>query len=165
MITLAEKLRNGNIKSSHLHIQNIRHRNRHWSPLKSNVTCIFCLTRSPEGEVLSCGHSVCCNCIRTFGLGVSGMEHTFMLTGCVLCQDNSSLTVSLKPPTAGIRVLSIDGGGTRGVLPLQHMILLQEALGDCALNDLFDLAVGTSSGRFFGFAVHISLTIQVASSC
>jgi patatin-like phospholipase/acyl hydrolase len=81
-----------------------------------------------------------------------------MLTGCILCQDHSSLTVSLKPPTAGVRIMSIDGGGTRGVLPLQHMLLLQEAVGDCPLNELFDLAVGTSSGASINSLFCVFLT-------
>lgn len=45
-------------------------------------------------------------------------------------------------------VLAIDGGGVRGVIPLEFMILLQEHLGSqCALQDLIDLAIGTSSGE------------------
>jgi hypothetical protein len=146
MAVLADELRKGNSRSSHLHIANITNKNRHWSSLKSNISCLYCLRRKPE-HVLSCGHSVCEKCVRIFGIGVIGIEQRFMLTGCVLCQDHSSLAVSLKPPTAGVRIMSIDGGGTRGVLPLQHMLLLQEAVGDCSLNDLFDLAVGTSSGK------------------
>ncbi|ERF68658.1 hypothetical protein EPUS_05719 [Endocarpon pusillum Z07020] len=144
---LAEELQKGSIRSSHLHIANISNKHRHFSSLKSNVSCLYCLRRKPE-HVLSCDHSVCEKCVRIFGIGVSGSEQRFMLTGCILCQNLGSLSVSLKPPTAGVRIMSIDGGGTRGVLPLQHMLLLQEAVGDCPLNDLFDLAVGTSSGGF-----------------
>lgn len=62
---------------------------------------------------------------------------------------SSSLTVTLKPPTAGIRILTIDGGGIRGVVPLEFMRKLQDKVGpDCPIQDLFDLAFGTSSGMF-----------------
>ncbi|KAL9606564.1 MAG: hypothetical protein Q9179_000289 [Wetmoreana sp. 5 TL-2023] len=60
---------------------------------------------------------------------------------------HSSLSVVLKPPTAGINILSIDGGGVRGAVPLEFLSILQEILGDdCPIQDLFDLAFGTSSG-------------------
>ena len=58
------------------------------------------------------------------------------------------LTVQLKPPTAGIRVMSIDGGGVRGIVPLEFLDLLQRSLGpECPLQDFFDLAFGTSAGK------------------
>lgn len=58
-------------------------------------------------------------------------------------------------------MLSIDGGGTRGVIPLEHLRLLQDALGpDCALQDMFDLAVGTSSGA----SGHLILNIEPSLS-
>ena len=54
----------------------------------------------------------------------------------------------IKPPTAGSRILSIDGGGIRGVVPLEFLHLLQGILGpSLSLLDLFDQAFGTSSGK------------------
>ncbi|KAH8431446.1 patatin-like phospholipase family protein [Aspergillus melleus] len=43
-------------------------------------------------------------------------------------------------------ILAIDGGGVRGVIPLEFLVLVQESLGRCPLQDLVDLGVGTSSG-------------------
>lgn len=44
-------------------------------------------------------------------------------------------------------ILAIDGGGVRGVIPLEYLVLIQESLSPfCRLQDLVDLAVGTSSG-------------------
>jgi patatin-like phospholipase/acyl hydrolase len=47
-----------------------------------------------------------------------------------------------------MRVLSVDGGGTRGIIPSKPLLFMQERLGpDLPLHELFDLlAVGTSSG-------------------
>lgn len=54
----------------------------------------------------------------------------------------------IKPPTAGPRILSIDGGGIRGVVILEFFRLLQELLGSAIpLRELFDQAFGTSSGE------------------
>ena len=70
-----------------------------------------------------------------------------MLEKCVLCS-LGTLRVTLKPPTAGIRILSVDGGGVRGVVPLEFLNILQDTIGpECPIQDLFDLAFGTSSGK------------------
>ncbi|KAJ6133123.1 hypothetical protein N7471_008338 [Penicillium samsonianum] len=46
----------------------------------------------------------------------------------------------------GVRIIGIDGGGARGVTPLEFLGELQKLLGDCPIHDMIDLAVGTSSG-------------------
>jgi len=43
------------------------------------------------------------------------------------------------------RILSIDGGGIRGVFPAAFLATLEDALG-CRVADYFDLIVGTSTG-------------------
>jgi patatin-like phospholipase/acyl hydrolase len=46
-------------------------------------------------------------------------------------------------------ILAIDGGGVRGAIPLEYLLLIQESLGrDCKIHDLIDLSVGSSSGTF-----------------
>lgn len=75
------------------------------------------------------------------------IDYRYELDTCLLC-GTGALTVILKPPTAGISILSIDGGGVRGAVPLEFLSTLQETLGDdCPIQDLFDLAFGTSSGK------------------
>lgn len=76
-----------------------------------------------------------------------GFEEKYILESCIVCQEHQSLTVQLKPSTAGIRILSIDGGGTRGIVPLETLSILQDLLGaNLPIRELFDLAFGTSSG-------------------
>jgi hypothetical protein len=76
-----------------------------------------------------------------------GFEHQFVVPSCVPCQAPSGLVVKLKPPTAGVRILCIDGGGVRGIIPLSTMGLLQTLAGtDFHVQDLFDLKFGTSAG-------------------
>ena len=56
--------------------------------------------------------------------------------------------IGLRPFTAGSRILSIDGGGTRGVIAIGIMDLLQSILGTAwRIQDLFDVAYGTSVGK------------------
>ena len=57
-----------------------------------------------------------------------------------------------------MRILSIDGGGIRGILPGQILISLEEKLktksGDplARIGDYFDLVAGTSTGAILGAA-------------
>lgn len=54
----------------------------------------------------------------------------------------------LHPPTAGPRILSIDGGGVCGVIPPEFLRLLQKVVRrNCEVQSLFGLAFGTSSGK------------------
>lgn len=55
-------------------------------------------------------------------------------------------------------MLGIDGGGARGVIPLQSLFLLEKKLRpylpDFLIQDFFDVSFGTSSGvlpSFFNF--------------
>lgn len=103
----------------------------------------------PE-KVLVCGHALCDPCIRIFGARSRSERNTFELKECVLCGVNyQSSKFHFVPPTAGIRMLSVDGGGVRGVIPLvvlQHLDRTLAPLG-CAIKDHFDFVCGTSAGK------------------
>jgi hypothetical protein len=76
-----------------------------------------------------------------------GFEHQYVIPACVVCQTRSALIVKLIPNTAGIRILSIDGGGSLGIVSLKWLAILQDLIGpEYAVQDFFDLNVGTSVG-------------------
>lgn len=119
----------------------------HYLP-RSHRTCWCCLMRMPE-KILSCGHAFCNTCIRIFGTNTTLSRHTFRMTTCPLCgARNETACFQLMPPTAGVRVLSIDGGGVRGVIPLTMLRCIERELASLSLplRDFFDFACGTSSG-------------------
>ena len=117
-----------------------------WSKLRSNITCLLCLRCKPE-HVLPCGHSKCDKCVQLWGIGQLGSECYYRVDMCLMCQVACTKFIRLKAPTAGIRILSLDGGGIRGIVILEMMASLQMSLNpDLRVQDLFDLVVGTSAG-------------------
>lgn len=120
-----------------------------WHEATSNACCISCLASRPQYP-LSCGHSICDDCVPRFGHRSSPHEFCYLLTTCPICGAQvTGQQIVLKPPTAGVRILSVDGGGVRGVVPLQFLKLLQIALGPAGrVQDFFDVAVGTSAGAY-----------------
>ncbi|KAF1956454.1 hypothetical protein CC80DRAFT_516035 [Byssothecium circinans] len=115
----------------------------------SHTVCFCCLCEPPE-HALPCGHVLCSQCIRTYGQQRSKME--IELQGCPLetMQTNpmyQSWRFHLKPESAGVRILTLDGGGIRGIVELEVLRQIQRELGDkLSLQCFFDLIVGTSTG-------------------
>lgn len=72
---------------------------------------------------MSCGHSLCDICVRIFGRPIGEVEYTYTLDECIFCA-LGSLEVAIMPPTAAGCLLSIDGGGTRGVATLEFLGIL-----------------------------------------
>jgi hypothetical protein len=123
----------------------------HLAQLKSSRRCFSCFMCVPE-KVFQCGHAICNTCVRRFGHNVTGSRHSFRMLQCILCgfyQTQKKTIFHLLPPTAGLRVLCLDGGGVRGVIPLvflQHLENDLKPLG-CDLWDMFDYVGGTSAGE------------------
>ena len=72
------------------------------------------------------------------------------------------VTVRIHPPTAGVGVLCLDGGGTRGVLSLGIMKRIQERIGlSIPFQKFFKVAFGISSGNVSSEAAELRLQFQV----
>ncbi|KAH6989842.1 hypothetical protein EDB80DRAFT_162470 [Ilyonectria destructans] len=129
----------------------------------SNVPCFGCLVRKPEYR-LPCGHYICGTCIERFQDqdNVLGSFHIARHSKCLLChstEPNGSwpVSVALQPPLAGVRVLSLDGGGTRGMIELAILRRLEQKIGlGIPIAKFFDLIIGTNAGGFIaiGLGVH-----------
>lgn len=117
------------------------------SRVRSDATCLVYLNRTPQ-FALPCGHSLCDICVRIFGGGGERETWNFRIHTCFLCGLKSDVTVKVKPDTAGVRMLSIDGGGVRGIMPRQILKLLEDRIGlPYPVQENFNGAFGISPGE------------------
>lgn len=119
---------------------------KHWSNLFSAVTCLSCLCHRPS-TLLRCGHRCCRRCIQFFGTRVDTEHNRYRLARCVLCGKPTEMPVVTLRPHFG-RILEVDGGGVRGIVPLQFLQLLEDHMQVPGIfQHFFDYAIGTSSGK------------------
>ena len=80
------------------------------------------------------------------------------MTRCPVCLDvfPKPFQIRPQPPTAGGRVLSLDGGGVKGIIELEILQQLCDLVGgDLSVDNLFDMVVGTSIGKLISRIVVI----------
>ena len=142
-------IRGAGTPSKTIHYNNLKRFKLRWKRVRSDDLCFACLRRTPENN-WPCGHAVCENCVRVFGQEDENDRWAFGVQRCFLCDMAlREVTVKLKPDTAGVNVLTIDGGGIKGVVPLLFLQTLQDRLGlPIPVQDHFEIAFGTSSGRW-----------------
>jgi hypothetical protein len=113
-----------------------------WRTVHTNVTCLCCLARSPDNNVLTCEHALCGTCIITNTCTSLTEPWTFPLSHCPLCTLPNDLVFHLKPSTAGVRALCIDGESPNDILVLKAL----ERKLPAPISTFFDLAFGNGSG-------------------
>ena len=123
-----------------------RHRES-WRRIKgSHETCFVCLRRRPELQP-ECGHIVCAYCVKRFGERPSKRGRGVTLSQCLLCATPCQLTVLDPPPTAGVGVLCLDGGGVRGIVQTVILTLIEKQIGlPIPVQEYFQLVGGVSAG-------------------
>ena len=91
--------------------------------------------------------------MKDFGQQRESQRYVVEMNQCVLCLESwdtqSPQLMKLKPKCAGVRVLTLDGGGVRGIVELAILEELEQRVGlEVPIKELFDLIVGTSTGKF-----------------
>lgn len=124
--SLYSQLCSSNLGSRSIYTQRIASLRLRISELVMNRTCLTCLYRMPE-KTLCCGHAICEVCLVTFGSSDTLDRYTYRLKACPLygIVKEEGQTFRLSLPTAGTRLLTIDGGGIRGVIPLTFLVALE----------------------------------------
>jgi Patatin-like phospholipase len=145
--TLFKKLELNSATATAIHLNTMELIWPYSSDLGTNQVCLCCLMSMPE-KVLKCGHAICDTCIKLFGKLVS--RNKYSIATCMICGLRThDQYFHLLPPTAGIRILSMDGGGVRGIIPIIILCHLEQelALFQCKIGDFFDIVFGTSTGE------------------
>lgn len=130
----------------------------------SHATCFCCLMDVPE-HPLPCGHVLCTACIKAYGKQGKSLV---ALPCCPLHREATQWVkpalIKFKPANAGIRVLSLDGGGIRGVVQLEVLRAIEQAMGGhLPIQCFFDLIVGSGTGGLLGAAM--SMKDRTIDSC
>lgn len=116
-----------------------------WKEAFNADTCLACLVRRPS-ILLPCGHRFCHSCVRFFGQSIDASSERYRLSSCMLCGVATTIT-ALTLRRRHRRLIEIDGGGVRGIIPLQFLQSLESLLETPGLfRRFFDFAIGTSSG-------------------
>ncbi|KAM3089514.1 hypothetical protein ACMFMG_001101 [Clarireedia jacksonii] len=122
----------------------------------SHTTCFACLGALPEHS-LPCGHVLCTRCVEAFGR--SSHKTLLELHYCPLHNFekwDQPWQIKIKPVHAGVRVLSLDGGGIRGIVELETLHAIETELGgDLRIQAFFDLIVGTSTGGIIALGLGV----------
>ena len=90
-----------------------RHVTRGWKKSFSSQNACYCCLFEPPEHVLPCGHILCTSCVRIYGRPAGNTE--VEIHECPIESRNSSRyqswkhRIHIKPRTAGIRVLTLDG--------------------------------------------------------
>ena len=92
--------------------------------------------------------------MKDFGRPDDSQRYCIEMTRCVLClaewPTKPPQLIRLKPKIAGVRILTLDGGGVRGIVELTILAEIERRVGlNVPIRDLFDLIVGTSTGEFY----------------
>jgi hypothetical protein len=115
-------------------------------------TCFACLFGRPE-YYLPCGNLLCEDCFVDFGERNETYPDIITHERCFLCSyggSNSLWPVKLRvrPQISGTRILSLDGGGVRGIIELEILRRIEHSIGlGLPIWYFFDLIVGTSAGE------------------
>lgn len=122
--------------------------------IRSHSTCLSCLIESPQCA-LPCGHVLCETCARACG---RSRELSLVVDRCPLRCANTQweepATFSFKSSEAGACALSLDGGGVRGIVQLETLRAIEQALGHhVPVQRLFELIVGAGTGGLIALSL------------
>ena len=137
------------LNAADLHLHTLQRLRGYLSLLRSNKTCLSCLFGSVE-KGLVCAHTICDQCIQIYGRKLPTERYAFQLEHCLLCAIPHAIApFRLPPPTAGARVLCLDGGGIKGISSLAILQKLESKMEpfEAPLCDYFDFVCGTSAGK------------------
>jgi patatin-like phospholipase/acyl hydrolase len=117
------------------------------------VSCLGCL-QAVQNTLLACGHGFCSDCIGDL-TNNEPLPHYLQHIFCPLDRAPQAFSPRLLPVESGYRILSLDGGGVKGLAQLVMLKRIEEKCFNVPMIYLFDLVVGTSIGGQIALALTI----------
>ena len=71
----------------------------------------------------------------------------------------SQLAARAPPPSGGVRILALDGGGTRALVTIEMLKELEAQTGR-RVHELFDVVAGTSTGGILAAGIQERLSLE-----
>lgn len=141
--------------ASEAHRTQLRRFSRVLEQIASEETCLCCLRRRPQ-TALRCKHSLCQICVTIFHRHDDDEKRLVHIEQCVICsKDMEALSIKEVLETATLRVLSLDGGGARGITEIESLLELQERINlPYPVIRNFDVCFATSCGKFRRFILY-----------
>ncbi|KAH6705691.1 phospholipase, partial [Verticillium dahliae] len=101
----------------------------HWLRVHSTRVCLSCLSHIPQ-HGMPCGHVHCDNCVWDYGSPSGKDPWTPLYSKCHLCDGllPEEAVIRRHPPTAGVGVFCLDGGGVRGIVSLEILKRIQDSI-------------------------------------
>ena len=93
-----------------------------------------------------CGHGLCFDCVKDLTHDASVPLHRLEHISCPIHKKPQTFSPRLLPIQSGYRILSLDGGGVKGLAQLTILSHIEKKCFDVPVIHLFDLVVGTSIG-------------------
>ena len=121
--------------------------------IQSVVSCLGCL-QHPPSTLLACGHGFCFDCVRDLTHDES-LPHRLNNIRCPIHGETKMFSPRLLPIQSGYRILSLDGGGVKGLGQLVMLSHIEKKCFNVPVIHLFDLMVGTSIGGLVALALTI----------
>ncbi|KAK3629685.1 hypothetical protein LTR56_017891 [Elasticomyces elasticus] len=129
------------------HVGRLRTQSAFLEAREYSVSCGTCGI-NPWRVMLPCRrHGMCNLCLSRLDVDWRSYGGAQVKTCPICCMDLGTWRAKVEPPGAYGRILSLDGGGVKGLIQLEILELLEEKIGlNLPLRRFFDLIVGTSIG-------------------
>lgn len=113
------------------------------SNIHTHHACSVCLVQSST-FTLDCRHGLCSACVAQIGQEPSPWR--FQLARCILCRSPNQSPLIMKPPTAGLRILQVDGTRPAAMWQLLRDLRHSTSLNSVPFWEHFDSAIGIDIG-------------------
>lgn len=126
-----------------------------WSclPTTAERVCRLCLCSSPGNFTFpNCRHIICTKCVQNRKkCSSTNAEQDSVI--CPFCLSTSILPPREEAGFPGFRVLSLDGGGVRGLIQLMVLKKIEEIFAPLPISSLFDVIVGSGVGGIISTSI------------